>query len=51
MTVMGEMMAIGKETPGPQYSVGNMDVFKKRSKSIKFDQVKTSRLDPIKRTD
>ena len=48
---MAEMMAVGADTPGPDYQVPEVDTFKKRAKSIKFDQVKTARLDPIKRSE
>ena len=46
---MAEMEAIGADTPGPQYKVS--DYTKKRSMSIKFDAVKSGRLDPIVRTE
>ena len=49
VTSMAEMEAIGADTPGPQYKVS--DYTKKRSLSIKFDAVKSGRLDPIVRTE
>ena len=47
------MAEIGYEctTPGPVYKVIDHGVTKKRALSIKFDSLKTSRLDPIKRTE
>ena len=47
ITSMHEMEAIGADTPGPCYKIS--DYTKKRSLSIKFDLVKSGRLDPIKR--
>ena len=44
---MHEMEAIGGDTPGPIYKIS--DYTKKRSLSIKFDSIKSGRLDPIKR--
>ena len=49
VTSMAEMEAIGADTPGPIYKVS--DYTKKRSMSIKFDAVKSGRLDPIVRTE
>ena len=49
VTSMAEMEAIGHMTPGPVYKTS--DYHRKRSMSIKFDLVKSGRLDPIVRTE
>lgn len=49
ITSMAEIEAIGKDTPGPIYEISNYT--KKRSFSVKFDVVKSGRLDPIVRTE
>ena len=51
VTVMAEAQIEGYDTPGPQYQVEDMSIFKKRSKSFLFDNSKTKRLDPIKRSE
>ena len=43
---------MGRDNPGPAgYSEINRDKIFKRAEAIKFDQCKTGRLDPIKRTE
>ena len=48
---MGEATFAGNQTPGPSYKIVDTSVFKKRSESVRFEKVKTFRLDKIKRTD
>ncbi len=49
---MAEMLTIGKDTPGPdEYKIPDQGLFKKRAMSIKFDLLKSPRLEPIKRTE
>ena len=48
---MAEAIAAGKDTPGPQYKITETNVFKKRTKSFKFDSGATARLAPIKRSE
>ena len=49
---MDEATAIGRDNPGPAgYQEVSRDVIKKKAEAIKFDQCKTGRLDPIKRTE
>lgn len=38
-------------TPGPEYKIPHMNVFKKRTMSVKFESKPTNRLDPIKRSE
>ena len=43
---------MGRDNPGPAgYKEINRDKIFKKEKVIKFDQCKTGRLDPIKRTE
>ena len=49
---MDEAQAMGRDNPAPTaYKVVSRDVTKKKAKSIQFDQCKTGRLDPIKRSE
>ena len=49
--MLGEAENISAAIPGCKYAIVDQSVFKKRSRTIKFDSGKTGRLDSIKRTD